>query len=167
MVGELVGTAGGLWRMAPAWKVSGCPPAESYAPGAVVSEVARQKDISPQRLFAWRKAARDGLLSSPADEALMFVPVVTEFRHDETMAAASAGGATAIMIEIGGAVVRAARLYAGGARGRLRRPAVHPLFSAKNHNYEARFPEPLPLDGLPARRMATVSERRPIAPETL
>ena len=26
--------------------------AESYAPGAVVSEVARQNDISPQHLFA-------------------------------------------------------------------------------------------------------------------
>jgi len=52
--------------------------AESYAPGAVVSEVARQNDISPQHLFAWRKAARAGLLSLPADEAPMFVPVVTE-----------------------------------------------------------------------------------------
>src|ERR1700681_1202958 len=32
--------------------------AESYAPGAVVSEVARRHDISAQHLFAWRKAAR-------------------------------------------------------------------------------------------------------------
>jgi transposase len=30
--------------------------AESYAPGAVVSEVARRHDISAQHLFAWRKA---------------------------------------------------------------------------------------------------------------
>jgi transposase-like protein len=43
--------------------------AESYAPGAVVSEVARRHDISAQHLFAWRKAARRGLLSLPADEA--------------------------------------------------------------------------------------------------
>jgi transposase len=81
---------------------------ESYAPGAVVSEVARQNDISPQHLFPWRKAARAGLLSLPADEAPLFVPVVTELRHDGTMAAASARGARAITIEIGGAVVRAA-----------------------------------------------------------
>jgi transposase len=81
--------------------------AESYAPGAVVSEVARRNDISPQHLFAWRKAARAGLLSLPADEAPMFVPVVTELRGDGSMAAASAR-ATAITIEIGGAVVRAA-----------------------------------------------------------
>jgi transposase len=45
--------------------------AESYAPGAVVSEVARQNDIS--HLFAWRKAARAGLLSLPADKAPLFV----------------------------------------------------------------------------------------------
>jgi transposase len=36
--------------------------AESYAPRAVVSEVARRHAISPQLLSAWRKAARDGLL---------------------------------------------------------------------------------------------------------
>jgi hypothetical protein len=32
--------------------------AESFAPGAVVSEMARRHEISPQHLFAWRKAAR-------------------------------------------------------------------------------------------------------------
>src|SRR6202045_5068468 len=50
--------------------------AESYAPGAVVSEVARRHDISPQHLFGWRKAARAGVLTLPADEVPMFVPVV-------------------------------------------------------------------------------------------
>jgi len=81
--------------------------AESYGPGAVVSEVARRHDISAQHLFAWRKAARGGLLSLPADEAPQFVPVVTELRHDGVMSGASQGCA-AITIEIGGAVVRAA-----------------------------------------------------------
>jgi transposase len=84
--------------------------AESYAPGAVVSEVARRHDISPQHLFAWRKAARSGLLSLPADEAPLFVPVVTEVRHDGVMSVASDQGCPcpAITIEIGGAVVRVA-----------------------------------------------------------
>ena len=54
--------------------------AESYAPGAVVSEVARRHDMSPQHLFGWRKAARAGLLTLPADEVPMFVPVVREAR---------------------------------------------------------------------------------------
>ena len=42
--------------------------AESYLAGAVVSEVARRYEISPQHLFAWRKAARAGLLALPSEE---------------------------------------------------------------------------------------------------
>ena len=51
--------------------------AESYAAGAVVSEVARRYEISPQHLFAWRKAARTGLLALPREEGSMFVPLIT------------------------------------------------------------------------------------------
>src|SRR5258707_15866648 len=80
----------------------------SYAPGAVVSEVARRHDISAQHLFGWRKAARTGLLSLPADEAPRFVPVVTELRHEGATSGASAQGCAAVTIEIGGAGVRAA-----------------------------------------------------------
>ena len=43
--------------------------AESYASGAVVSEVARRHEISPQHLAAWRKAARHGLLKPPDGRA--------------------------------------------------------------------------------------------------
>src|SRR5215467_4778257 len=77
--------------------------AESYAPGAVVSEVARRHDISPQHLFVWRKAARAGQLSLPMDDAPAFIPVVTEARHESpvTCAAGDPGGIT---IEIAGAV---------------------------------------------------------------
>ena len=82
--------------------------AESYAPGAVVSEVARRHDISPQHLFVWRKAARAGLLSLPPDEAPAFVPVVSVIGHESpvTCAAGDPGG---IIIEIAGAVVRAGK----------------------------------------------------------
>ena len=82
--------------------------AESYAPGAVVSEVARRHGMSPQHLFAWRKAARSGVLSLPADEAPLFVPVVTERRSAGVAEEAATRNATSISIEIGGAVVRAA-----------------------------------------------------------
>jgi transposase len=81
--------------------------AESYAPGAVVSEVARRHDMSPQHLFGWRKAARAGLLTLPADEVPMFVPVVRETR--DAGVAASSNKSRAISIEIAGAVVRAER----------------------------------------------------------
>ncbi len=36
--------------------------AESFVPGAIVSDVARRHGLSPQHLSAWRKAVRDGLL---------------------------------------------------------------------------------------------------------
>jgi transposase len=83
--------------------------AESYAPGAVVSEVARRHEMSPQHLCGWRKAARAGLLTLPADEVPMFVPVVREGRDDGVTAAAGVIVSGAITIEIAGAVVRAER----------------------------------------------------------
>ena len=87
-------------------EVKGRIVAESYAPGAVVSEVARRHGISPQHLFVWRKAARSGVLSLPADEAPLFVPMVTELRGAGPGKEAAAP--TMISIEIGGAVVRVA-----------------------------------------------------------
>lgn len=80
--------------------------AESYASGAVVSEVARRHDISPQHLFIWRKAARAGRLSLPMDDAPAFVPVVAEPRR-ETIPAPKANGCGTITIEIGGTIIRA------------------------------------------------------------
>ena len=73
--------------------------AESFAPGAVVSEVARRHEINPQHLFAWRKAARRGQLPLPADEAAVFVPVM--------MAAQPVATTPSITIETAGIVVRA------------------------------------------------------------
>ena len=73
---------------------------ESFAPGAVVSEVARRHEISPQHLFAWRKAVRHGQLALPADEAAVFVPAM--------MAAQKSVATTpSITIEAAGIVVRA------------------------------------------------------------
>ena len=89
-------------------EVKGRIVAESYASGAVVSEVARRHGISPQHLFGWRKAARAGALSLPADEAPLFVPVVTELRGAGPGAESIARSSTTIAIEIAGAVVRAA-----------------------------------------------------------
>jgi transposase len=76
--------------------------AESFTPGAVVSEVARRHEISPQHLFAWRKAARNGRLALPADGAAMFVPVVMAVRK----AVAAQPSAPSITIETAGVVVR-------------------------------------------------------------
>ena len=81
--------------------------AECYLAGAVVSEVARRYEISPQHLFAWRKAARAGLLALPSEEGPMFVPVVTP--RDSSAMAGKPWESRLIKIEIAGAVVHAER----------------------------------------------------------
>jgi transposase len=81
--------------------------AESYGPGAVVSEVARRYEISPQHLFAWRKAARTGLLALRGEEGSLFVPVITS--GDSSTRAGEPGESQLIKIEIAGAVVHAER----------------------------------------------------------
>jgi transposase len=81
--------------------------AESYAAGAVVSEVARRYEISPQHLFAWRKAARTGLLALPGEEGSLFVPVITS--GDGSAMARKPGESRLIKIEVAGAVVHAER----------------------------------------------------------
>jgi transposase len=52
--------------------------AEAIAPSAVVAEVARRHDLSPQHLSNWIKAAKDGRFALPMDEMPSFVPVVVE-----------------------------------------------------------------------------------------
>jgi transposase len=76
--------------------------AASYAPGAVVSEVARRHEISPQHLFGWRKAARNGRLVLPSDGAAIFVPVVLASQRP----VAAKPSAPSITIETAGVVVR-------------------------------------------------------------
>ncbi|WP_019863373.1 MULTISPECIES: transposase [Mesorhizobium] len=49
--------------------------AESYDAGETVNAVARRYALSPQQLFAWRRAARQPLAEEPAPESL-FVPAV-------------------------------------------------------------------------------------------
>jgi transposase len=79
--------------------------AESYRAGAVVSEVARRYEISPQHLFAWRKAARAGLLVLPNEEELTFVPIVTP--GDNSTTVGNPQESRLIRIEIAGAGVHA------------------------------------------------------------
>jgi transposase len=92
--------------------------AESLAEGAVVSEVARRHDLSPQQLFGWRARLRDAVKGPPpsSDDATpAFVPAIVE---DEPLSPAApalpavvamgAAGADPAPIEIalGGIIVR-------------------------------------------------------------
>jgi transposase len=79
--------------------------AESCAPGAVISDVARRWQVSPQQLFTWRRQARAAALEAPAAGALPFVPVVGDAAAPSPPAGTEAERA-AIEVEIAGAVVR-------------------------------------------------------------
>jgi putative transposase len=84
--------------------------AESYAPGAVVSEVARRHGISPQHLFGWRKAARAGVLSLPADEAPLFVPNYGDTLHITLIRLAQAAPYTILRLHVAPCPLRRPRL---------------------------------------------------------
>lgn len=48
---------------------------ETFRDGVTVADVARRHGVSPPQLHAWRRAAREGLLPMPEDEALGLVPI--------------------------------------------------------------------------------------------
>jgi transposase len=75
--------------------------AESYAPGVVVSEVARRWQIAPQQLFTWRREARTGRAQARTATVLPFVPIVA----DPPAAEVAASGAW-LEVVLAGAVVR-------------------------------------------------------------
>src|SRR4051812_22717970 len=79
---------------------------ESLAPGARVADIARCWQLSPQRLFAWRREARVSMTEKRSGSlAPGFVPIVAE----DVPAAAStraAPSASVIEVKLAGAVVR-------------------------------------------------------------
>ena len=93
--------------------------AETLAPGASVSAVARRWQVSPQQVFGWRREARGGLLAlSTGGTEASFVPIVPEVADVSALStgrpAAAAGperpgkgpAPPGIEIKLAGAVVR-------------------------------------------------------------
>ena len=92
--------------------------AESYEPGATVSEVARRHAMSPQQLFGWRRLLRRARETLSPLSGPMFVPAVIEAAVAEQKPArqsakrrrrtrrASGGSSAGIEFEIDGVVVR-------------------------------------------------------------
>lgn len=83
--------------------------AETLRPGAVVSEVARRWQVSPQQVFDWRRQARAKALAAavaPAEPA--FVPIVTESPvvSSPERVAAAVRATPAIEVTLAGAVLR-------------------------------------------------------------
>ena len=50
--------------------------AEAITPGAVIADVARRHDLTPQHLWNWIRAARQGRFALPGDGLPAFVPVL-------------------------------------------------------------------------------------------
>jgi len=77
--------------------------AETLAPGAGVSEVARRWQLSSQQVFGWRRAARLAAATTAMtmDITSGFVPIVTE-----TSPVAAVAKAPVIEVRLAGAVVR-------------------------------------------------------------
>ncbi len=90
--------------------------AESFAPGAIVAEVARQHDARPQQVHGWRRDAREGRLVLPADETatelVSFSPVVVapdrrpQTERPARSVRAARPAAPAVEMEASGIVVR-------------------------------------------------------------
>jgi transposase len=84
------------------WKEKAQIVAESLAPGAVASTIARRYGLHPNQLYAWRKSARETVSdgSHAAGSApLNFVPVVVTEERD-------VAHVSAIEIELSGGRVR-------------------------------------------------------------
>lgn len=79
--------------------------AEAIGRDAVIAEVARGHDLTPQHLSNWIRAAKDGRFALPAEDDVAFVPVIAtgDPRVDST---GSSGQVAPIEIMVGSFVVR-------------------------------------------------------------
>ena len=90
---------------------------ETLAPGAVVSQIARRRGLTPQQVFTWRRQAREASSVETAAEVPMFVPVLVEAQSAAPARPAgkperkrrSDNADGVIEIEIAGTVIRVGR----------------------------------------------------------
>ena len=84
--------------------------AETAQPGAVVTEVARRWQVTPQQVFDWRRQARKALAAASAMPEPAFVPIVAETppRSSPEPVAAPTRATAAIEVKLAGAVLRVA-----------------------------------------------------------
>lgn len=80
--------------------------AEAVGPGAVIADVARRHEMTPQHLSNWIRAAKEGRFALPGDETMAFVPVVMSV--SAAVAQATSSNEPPIEIAIGSVVVRVA-----------------------------------------------------------
>ena len=90
--------------------------AETLAPGARVSEVARRWQVCPQQVFGWRREARVNAAADCAAQGIAvapgFVPIVSATTPPASRSRMGSAAAV-IAIELAGAVVRVSGLGDG------------------------------------------------------
>jgi transposase len=80
--------------------------AESFEPGAIVTDVARRHGCRPQQVHDWRRRARLGQLVLPASaDTLSFVPLVSESSLPAAAEPSVSAEAAVVMVEFQGARV--------------------------------------------------------------
>ena len=89
---------------------------ETFRAGVSVADVARKHGVSAPQLHAWRRAAREGLLPMPEDEALGLVPILME-GGDRGRAEPAAGGP--LTLEVGGVRILVPADFDPGHLGRI------------------------------------------------
>ncbi len=83
--------------------------AETLEPGAVVTEVARRWQISPQQVFDWRRQARIGAAKvSVVTGFVPIVPVTPEVAPQPVLPTTPARATPPIEVKLAGAVLRVA-----------------------------------------------------------
>jgi transposase len=90
--------------------------AETLGPGAVVTEVARRWQVSPQQVFGWRRQARVASAVAAAPAVPAFVPIVADASAAAPGAAASTAPARpvpSIEVKLAGNAKNASGAYAG------------------------------------------------------
>lgn len=93
---------------------------ETFRDGVSVADVARKHGVSAPQLHAWRRAAREGLLPMPGDEALGLVPIVVGggSRGGGRGGGEPAAGGT-LTLEIGGVRILVPAEFDPGHLGRV------------------------------------------------
>jgi transposase len=90
---------------------------ETFRDGVSVADVARKRGVSAPQLHAWRRAAREGLLPMPEDDALGLAPII--LTGDGPAGGGGGHPETALTLEVGDVKILVTADFDPGHLGRV------------------------------------------------